>query len=1320
MYIASFHIDGFGIFANAGCDNLSPGLNIFYGQNEAGKSTCLDFFRVMLAGYPEKRDRQKRSFEPLNGGRPGGSLVLHCEEKPYELKISRGPASHGGLRLYGADGESLHGDALARLFSGVDRDVYARIFGFGLDELEQWDRKSDESLRNALYGASFGPGLVSPGMAGEKLCKRMNEIFRAKGAQQPLARALLELERLQGEIEKWRQESAAYDDLAKEIERAQARVSALQLRRQELEEERKRLERRLGQWQNWDQWRSLGAKIERMENIPDNFPEDAAPRLAALQAASANAANNLAAARTRLEQTAARADEIVINAACIGESPELRALAERKSGYRQALARLADLEEAEKSAADDLRRELSRLGPDWTCERIRNTDRSIFAREDMTKRATALDAAQLARQTAHANLATANRAVEEARETIGRIEEELAEIPETVAIMSESERDELRNNMARLEECRRAEPARRRTLENARQAFHRALRQAQIFDENDSESESGISAILDNLVERQEEATSLAGEMRQRLEDAAEARKKIEKAEEEACDLKNRTDEMIAARRAAEGPTRDAIEKRASALRSLRALASSIESEEERKKELEARISEERTPHQVRNWTLVVFSALFLAAAVAIFAAHWFWGIDELAITPEAVIPINLWAAYAALVCGVALFGGAFSGYGPEQKRRKQEYARLLARGEDCAMRLAELGEQARRLCQDAGIESLDPIAMDATEMLLEREKEQLFHEERSRQDIEALKLQLGRVQEKIGELQGEAQKKDTAVQQCRRRWHGLMQSLNITNVPSPESMATVFARAEAARIAEANLDNAQKELDALREDLRLLEASISAMPAIKERLEAPEPPSLEEAVKQALDSCREAEMTRDRRIRLEADLESARKDLARASVSQGAASDQFAASERDLASEKDQWGACVEGLGLLRDMAPDTVREAYGYMQECLDAEERLKRASANLAQARAEIAALESPLQKILAKLEREPQLDANGAPDWLAALDNLLAEAEANLRRAEKLDSLKAALAEQKDEAAALKAALESAEAAEREFLANAGASDADGFLRLARLRDERRSLKSRREDIEIVLEQVAQGESLQQFLASFETGDRDRTEDRLGAIQEELGEIAKEERGLTERAAIQKEKARELANADEPAEMRQKEEMLRESIARMSRQWSELALAAALLKEAKRIFEKERQPQIIREASRLFAEITGGRWTGMSLNLEDSSLLILPPHGDPVAPASLSRGAQEQAYLALRLAYIVKHAESSESLPVIMDEILVNFDPERASRTAEALARMAAKDQQILYFTCQPHIVELLQDKFGESALYKVEKGTIRAA
>ena len=73
MHIRSFFIDEFGIFSHTRVEDLSPGLTIFLGRNEAGKSTCLEFLRAMLTGYPDARSREGRRLPQARGGQGGGA-----------------------------------------------------------------------------------------------------------------------------------------------------------------------------------------------------------------------------------------------------------------------------------------------------------------------------------------------------------------------------------------------------------------------------------------------------------------------------------------------------------------------------------------------------------------------------------------------------------------------------------------------------------------------------------------------------------------------------------------------------------------------------------------------------------------------------------------------------------------------------------------------------------------------------------------------------------------------------------------------------------------------------------------------------------------------------------------------------------------------------------------------------------------------------------------------------------------------------------------------------------------------------------------------
>ena len=84
MRITGLRADGFGVFHGLEIDGLSDGLHVFYGPNEAGKTTLMQFVRSVLYGFsPERR----RYLPPVHGGRPGGHLCLSTSEG--RLEVSR-------------------------------------------------------------------------------------------------------------------------------------------------------------------------------------------------------------------------------------------------------------------------------------------------------------------------------------------------------------------------------------------------------------------------------------------------------------------------------------------------------------------------------------------------------------------------------------------------------------------------------------------------------------------------------------------------------------------------------------------------------------------------------------------------------------------------------------------------------------------------------------------------------------------------------------------------------------------------------------------------------------------------------------------------------------------------------------------------------------------------------------------------------------------------------------------------------------------------------------------------------------------------------
>ena len=106
MKITRLDLDGFGVWNQLRLEEVSTGLTVIYGPNEAGKTTLLQFVRSVLYGYSS--ERRQRYLPPLKGGRGGGSM--HLATAGGTIVVHRHddavhPTIEGQLRLTGLDGK---------------------------------------------------------------------------------------------------------------------------------------------------------------------------------------------------------------------------------------------------------------------------------------------------------------------------------------------------------------------------------------------------------------------------------------------------------------------------------------------------------------------------------------------------------------------------------------------------------------------------------------------------------------------------------------------------------------------------------------------------------------------------------------------------------------------------------------------------------------------------------------------------------------------------------------------------------------------------------------------------------------------------------------------------------------------------------------------------------------------------------------------------------------------------------------------------------------------------------------------------------------
>lgn len=145
----------------------------------------------------------------------------------------------------------------------------------------------------------------------------------------------------------------------------------------------------------------------------------------------------------------------------------------------------------------------------------------------------------------------------------------------------------------------------------------------------------------------------------------------------------------------------------------------------------------------------------------------------------------------------------------------------------------------------------------------------------------------------------------------------------------------------------------------------------------------------------------------------------------------------------------------------------------------------------------------------------------------------------------------------------------------------------------------------------------------------------------------------------------------------------------------------REWLTRQLALKILGDVKTRFEQEKQPEVIRYSSQYFKKITENRYEAIRVSLGQKEVSVFDPRGAARGIGQLSRGTREQLLVSLRLGFIEAYEKQAEPLPIIVDEILVNFDPERAQKTAKILEEFA-KDRQILMLTCHETTAGLFKD------------------
>ena len=164
-------------------------------------------------------------------------------------------------------------------------------------------------------------------------------------------------------------------------------------------------------------------------------------------------------------------------------------------------------------------------------------------------------------------------------------------------------------------------------------------------------------------------------------------------------------------------------------------------------------------------------------------------------------------------------------------------------------------------------------------------------------------------------------------------------------------------------------------------------------------------------------------------------------------------------------------------------------------------------------------------------------------------------------------------------------------------------------------------------------------------------------------------------------------------------------------LQEESERITRRRDRLALLSSILREADRRWRDRFQPPVLRAASSYLQAVTKGRWDNIHAEPHDGGARLYVNNtrtGRAMLVSSpLSRSLRGQIHLSLRLA-VAEAFDGDEPMPLVLDDVLVDWDDERVS-AALGLLEVLARSRQIFLLTSRPTLAERLREKAGARVL-----------
>jgi uncharacterized protein YhaN len=401
------------------------------------------------------------------------------------------------------------------------------------------------------------------------------------------------------------------------------------------------------------------------------------------------------------------------------------------------------------------------------------------------------------------------------------------------------------------------------------------------------------------------------------------------------------------------------------------------------------------------------------------------------------------------------------------------------------------------------------------------------------------------------------------------------------------------------------------------------------------------------------------------------------------------------------------KWEQAVSGLGLDANISPSEAHDYLDNLQNCLakirEADDLQKRIDG---------------IDRDAAEFEREVKdlLRRVGTAEPTVPVDQAVLHLRASLEQARdertKYNQLQEDIEDHRDEREAIQKRLEDSDEQMADLLKTAGGAQQADLPSIIDKFNQYQQIQSRIETIERTLARIGGGVSEDELTVEASAVDVDQLPGQISKVQHdieaslnpEIVRISQEIGEINSRLKVMDGSAR-------AADAQEKMEQELSGLRTLAERYCKVKLASKILQQEIERYREEHQGPVLRVASRYFSDLTLSSFSELRVDVDDRGepILVGVRHdGRSVAVDGMSDGTRDQLYLALRLATLEWRLETSEPMPFIVDDILINFDDDRSRAAIKALAELSRRNQVIL-FTHHQKIVEQAETVGGTSEI-----------